>query len=75
VVDDGFKPLSVVDDGFKPLSVVDDGFKPLSVVDDGFKPLLNQAKDYYIGICCFFTKDIKLRSQDWLAWNQNNASE
>ena len=28
----------------------------LSPVDGGFKPRLGQTKDYYIGICCFFTK-------------------
>jgi hypothetical protein len=36
-----------------------------------------QTKDYEIGICCFSAKYAELRrkSKDWLARNQNNVSE
>ena len=49
----------------------------LSVVDRGFMPQWSQTKDYKIGICCFFTKHLVLRSKskDGLARNQNNVSE
>ena len=45
--------------------------------DRGFESWSGQTKDYKIGICCFSTKHTELRrkSKDWLAWNQNNVSE
>ena len=50
-----------------------------SAVDRGFKPQSGKTKDYiYIyGICCFSAKHTALRrkSKDWLAWNQDKASE
>ena len=49
-----------------------------SVVDLVFeRPRSDQTKDYEIGICCFSAKHAALRSKskDWLARNQNNASE
>jgi len=49
-----------------------------SVVDLVFeRPRSGQTKDYEIGICCFSAKHAALRSKskDWLARNQNNASE
>ena len=48
-----------------------------SAVDRGFEPRSGQTKDYKICICCFSAKHAALRrkSQDWLAWNQNNMSE
>ena len=48
-----------------------------SVVDCVFEPRSGQAKDYKIGICCFFTEQASLmrKSTDWLARNQNNVSE
>jgi hypothetical protein len=49
-----------------------------SVVDLVFeRPPSDQTKDYEIGICCFSAKHAALRSKskDWLARNQNNASE
>ena len=48
-----------------------------SAVDLGFDPWSGQTKDYKIGICCFATKHVSLRSKskDWLARNQNNVSE
>jgi hypothetical protein len=47
-----------------------------SVVDHGFKPRSGQAKDYAIVICCFSAKHAALRrkDKDWLAQNQNNAT-
>ena len=41
------------------------------------RPPSDQTKDYEIGICCFSAKHAALRSKskDWLARNQNNASE
>ena len=49
----------------------------LSEVDRGFEPWSGQTKDYKIGICCFSDKHTALRrkSNDWLAWNQNNVPE
>ena len=46
-------------------------------VDRGFEPRSSQTKDYKIGIFCFSTKHVALRSKskDWLAQNQNNVSE
>ena len=46
-------------------------------VDRGFEPRSCQTKDYKIGMCCFSAKHAALRSKskDWLARNQNNASE
>jgi hypothetical protein len=43
----------------------------------GFEPRSGQTKDYIFGICCFSTEHAALRrkSKDWLARNQNNASE
>ena len=48
-----------------------------SAVDRGFELWSGQTKDYKIGICCFSTKHVALRSnsKDWLAWNQNNVFE
>ena len=48
-----------------------------SSVDRKFKPWSGQSKDYKIGICCFSTKHVVLRSKskDWLAQNQYNVSE
>ena len=49
-----------------------------SVVDHhGFEPRSTQTKDYKIGICRFSDKHAALnrKSQDWLAGNQDNASE
>jgi hypothetical protein len=48
-----------------------------SSVDRGFEPRSGQTKDYKIGICCFSARHAALRrkSKDWLARNQNNASE
>ena len=47
-----------------------------SVVDCEFEPQSYQTKDYKIGICCFFAKHAALRrkSEDWLAWIQDNVS-
>jgi len=38
---------------------------------------LGEAKDYKIGMCCFSVKHTELRSKskDWLARNQDNVSE
>ena len=49
----------------------------LSAVDCVFEPGSGQTKDYKLGICCFSAKHAVLRrkSNDWLAWNQNNVSE
>ena len=49
----------------------------LSVVDSGFELWLDQTNGYEIEICFFFTKHVALRSKrkDWLAQNQDNASE
>ena len=49
----------------------------LRAVDRGFEPRLGQTKDYKIGVCCLFAKDLPLRkkSKDKLARNQNNMSE
>ena len=48
-----------------------------SAVDYGFEPLWDKTIDYEIGISCFSAKHAALRrkSKDWLARNQNNASE
>ena len=48
-----------------------------SVVDRGFEPQSGQTKDYKIDIYCFSTKNAELRkkSKDWLARNQDNVSE
>ena len=48
-----------------------------SVVDRGFKPRSGQTKDFKICIHCFSAKHTALRkkSKDWLARNQDNASE
>ena len=48
-----------------------------SVVDRGFELKSGQTKDYNIGICCFSSKYVTLRikSNDWLAKNQDNVSE
>jgi hypothetical protein len=47
-----------------------------SAVDRGFESRSHQTKGYKIGICCFATKNAELRrkSKDWLAQNQNNVS-
>ena len=46
-------------------------------VDRGLESRSGQTKDYEIGICCFSAKRTELRrkSKDWLARNQNNVSE
>ena len=46
-------------------------------VGRGFEPWSGQAKDYKIGICCFFAEHAALRSKskDWLTRNQNSVSE
>ena len=48
-----------------------------SAVDRGFAPRLGQTKDYKIGICCFSANHTELRrkSKDWSARNQDNVSE
>jgi hypothetical protein len=48
-----------------------------SAVDRGFERRSGQAKDYEIGICCFFAKhaSLKRKNKDWLARNQNNVSK
>jgi hypothetical protein len=48
-----------------------------SVVDREFEFRSGQTKDYKIGIGCFSAKHAELRgkSKDWLARNQNNVSE
>ena len=48
-----------------------------SVVDSGFEPRSGQTKDNLIGMCCFSAKhaELKRKSKDWLARNQNNVSE
>jgi hypothetical protein len=48
-----------------------------SSVDCGFEPRSGQIKDYKIGICYFSAKHAPLRrkSKDWVARNQDNASE
>jgi hypothetical protein len=49
----------------------------LSAIDCGYEPRSGQTKEYKIGICCFSAKNAELRrkSKDWLARNQNNVSE
>ena len=48
-----------------------------SAVDRGFESRSGQTKDYNIGIYCFSAKPAALRrkNKDWLARNQDNASE
>ena len=48
-----------------------------SAVDRRFEPLSSQTKDYEINICCFSAKHTELRrkSKDWFARNQDNVSE
>jgi hypothetical protein len=48
-----------------------------SVVYRGFQPLLDQTKDYKIGIRCFSSKHSALRrkSKDWLTWIQGNVKQ
>jgi hypothetical protein len=48
-----------------------------SAGDRVFEPRSGQTKDYKIGICCFSARHAELRrkSKDWLARNQNNVSE
>jgi hypothetical protein len=48
-----------------------------SAIDCGFEPRYGQTKEYNIGICCFSAKHAELRSKskDWLARDQNNVSE
>jgi hypothetical protein len=48
-----------------------------STVDSGFEPRSGETKDYKIGMCCLSAKHAALRSKsnDSLAWNQNNVSE
>ena len=46
-------------------------------IDCGYELRFCQTKEYKIGICCFFAKNAELRrkSKDWKARNQNNVSE
>jgi hypothetical protein len=48
-----------------------------SVVVCGFESQLGQTKDYNIGICCFSAKlaELRRKSKEGLAWNQDNVSE
>jgi len=48
-----------------------------STVDRVFESRSDQTKEEEKGICCFSTKHAPLMSKnkDWLAWNQNIASE
>ena len=48
-----------------------------SAVDCVFQPQSGQAKDYKIGICCFFAEHASLmrKSKYCLARNQDNVSE
>jgi hypothetical protein len=50
-----------------------------SSVGHWFEPQSGQAKDYGMDICCFSAKhtalNIRRKSQDWLAWNQDYVSE
>ena len=48
-----------------------------SAVNCGFESRSGQTKDYKIGMCCFSAKHAELRrkSKDWLARNQNNVSD
>ena len=48
-----------------------------SAVDRRFDPRSRQIKDYGIGMCCLSAKHVALRrkGKNWLARNQNNASE
>jgi hypothetical protein len=47
-----------------------------SVVDRGIEALLDQTKDYKIGICYLSAKHAALRrkNKNWLARNQDNVS-
>ena len=47
------------------------------LVDRRFEPRSGQTKDYEIDMCCFSVKHAALnrQSKDWLALNQDNASE
>ena len=49
----------------------------LSAVDREFEPLSGHTKDFKIDMCSFSAKHTQLRrkSTDWLARNQNNVSE
>ena len=49
----------------------------LCAIDCGFEPWSGQAKNYKIGISCFFTKYavVRRKSKDWLAKTQDNVSE
>ena len=48
-----------------------------NAVDRGFESQSGQTKDYEIGMCCFSSKHAALRrkTKNWLARNQDNASE
>jgi hypothetical protein len=48
-----------------------------SAVGRVFEPQSCQTKDYKIDMCCFFAKqaEIRRKSKDWLARNQDNVSE
>ena len=48
-----------------------------SVVGHGLEPQSGQSKDYKNGICCFSAKhaELKRKSKDWLARNQDDVSE
>ena len=47
-----------------------------SAIYRGFESRSGQTKVYEIGICCFSTKKVAVRSKnkDWLAQNQENVS-
>jgi hypothetical protein len=53
------------------------GMLTSTVVYRGFRPWSDQTKDYKMGICCFFAKQVALRKKgkDWLAQNRDNVSE
>ena len=50
---------------------------PSSAWDYGLEAQSSQTKDYKIDIYCFSVRLTALRrkSEDWLAWNQDNVSE
>ena len=47
----------------------------LNAVDCGFEPRSGQTENFEIGIWCFSSKYAALRSNNWLASNQENVSD
>jgi hypothetical protein len=47
---------------------------PSSAVDHGFEHLLDQTKDNKL-LCVAKHAALRRKSEDWLAWNQDNVSE